>query len=92
MEDPQDAESARRPFAGRSVVVTGTLTRFTREEIERRLTELGAKVTSSVSKKTSFVVVGEAPGSKKDKAAALGVPLITEAELLLRLEASKRNG
>ena len=86
MEDPVDAESARRPLAGRTVVVTGTLTRFTREEIERRLTELGAKVASSVSKKTSFVVVGEAAGSKKDKAVALGVPLVTEPELLDRLE------
>ena len=46
---------------------------------------LGAKVAGSVSKKTSFVVVGESPGSKKDKAESLGIPIITEDELLERM-------
>lgn len=68
-------------LAGRSVVVTGTLDGFTRDEAIAALVELGAKVTSSVSKKTSFVVLGENPGSKFDKAQSLGVRIITEATL-----------
>jgi DNA ligase (NAD+) len=85
MEDPEEAPAGGRVFEGQTVVVTGTLTRFTREEMERRLVEQGAKVTGSVSAKTSFVVVGESPGGKKTKALALGIPLVTEEELLLRL-------
>lgn len=69
---------------GQSVVVTGTLDGFTRDEAVAALLELGAKVTSSVSKKTSFVVLGENPGSKLDKAQSLGVRTIT-AETLLQL-------
>ena len=85
MEDPEEVQAGGRVFEGQTVVVTGTLTRFTREEMERRLVEQGAKVTGSVSAKTSFVVVGESPGGKKTKALALGIPLVTEEELLLRL-------
>jgi DNA ligase (NAD+) len=60
-------------------VVTGTLEGFTRDEAKEALEARGAKVTGSVSGKTSLVVVGESPGSKRDKAEALGVPIADEA-------------
>jgi DNA ligase (NAD+) len=85
MDEPGVADRDHRPFEGQTIVVTGGLTHFTREQIEEELGALGAKVAGSVSKKTSFVVVGESPGTKKDKAEALGIPIITEAELLLRM-------
>src|SRR5207302_712533 len=68
------------PLAGQTVVVTGTLEKYTRKEIEDRVAELGGKAASSVSKSTSFVVVGADAGSKLDKARELGVKTITEAE------------
>jgi DNA ligase (NAD+) len=64
---------------GWTVVVTGTLEGFTRDEAKEALEARGAKVTGSVSGKTSLVVVGESPGSKRDKAEALGVPIADEA-------------
>jgi DNA ligase (NAD+) len=73
------------PLAGVTVVVTGTLTGFTRDEASEAVTGLGGKATSSVSKKTSFVVAGENPGSKYDKAVALGVPILDEAGLRVLL-------
>jgi DNA ligase (NAD+) len=72
-------ESGPRPLAGISVVVTGTLERYSRESATEAVTSRGGKVTSSVSKKTDFVVVGENPGSKHDKALALHVPVLDEA-------------
>ena len=68
------------------VVFTGELTSMTRDAAKARAEELGAKVTDSVSKKTSLVVVGENAGSKADKAEQLGVPVLDEAgfEQLLR--------
>ncbi|MDI6843653.1 MAG: NAD-dependent DNA ligase LigA [Anaerosomatales bacterium] len=74
--------SGEQPLAGLTFVLTGALSSMTREEASEALKALGAKVTDSVSKKTSFVVVGENPGSKRDKAVALGVPIIGETELL----------
>jgi DNA ligase (NAD+) len=68
-------------LAGLSVVLTGTLEGFTREGAQAELEARGAKVTSSVSKKTSYVVVGENPGSKLAKADSLGVPTLDEAGL-----------
>jgi DNA ligase (NAD+) len=62
-------------------VVTGTLEGFTREEATAALEERGAKVAGSVSTKTTGVVVGESPGSKAQKAAELGVPVLSEADL-----------
>jgi DNA ligase (NAD+) len=66
------------PLDGWRVVVTGTLENFTRDEAKEALEQRGAKVTGSVSGSTSVVVVGESPGSKRDKAEQLGVPVIGE--------------
>lgn len=69
-------------FAGKTFVLTGALTKFTREEASQKIELLGGKVSGSVSKKTSFVVVGENAGSKERKARELGIPLLTEDEFL----------
>ena len=76
-----------RPLAGVTVVITGTLPGFTRDEASEAVTGLGGKVASSVSKKTDFVVAGDNPGSKYDKAVALGVPRLGEPGLRTLLEA-----
>jgi DNA ligase (NAD+) len=68
------------PLAGKTVVVTGTLKNYQREEIEEKIVSLGGRASSSVSKKTDYVVAGESPGSKLDKAKALGVKVISEEE------------
>jgi DNA ligase (NAD+) len=73
------------PFAGKTVVLTGTLTSMTRDEAKQRLLSLGAKVTSSVSKSTDIVIAGENPGSKLQKAAELGVLVLDEETFLARL-------
>ncbi|MCZ0981380.1 NAD-dependent DNA ligase LigA [Streptomyces diastatochromogenes] len=75
-----------RPLEGLTVVVTGTLEKFTRDGAKESLQRLGAKVTGSVSKKTSFVVVGENPGSKYDKAMQLKVPVLDEEGFSVLLE------
>lgn len=72
--------AADGPFAGKTLVFTGTLETMTRQEAEARAETLGAKVTKSVSKKTDYVVVGADAGSKAAKAAELGVKTLTEAE------------
>ncbi|HJU07231.1 MAG TPA: NAD-dependent DNA ligase LigA [Rhodanobacteraceae bacterium] len=69
------------PLEGQTVVLTGTLSSLTRDEAKDKLEALGAKVSGSVSKKTSFVVAGEAAGSKLDKAQELGVEIWDEAKL-----------
>ncbi|HEU4520858.1 MAG TPA: NAD-dependent DNA ligase LigA [Thermoanaerobaculia bacterium] len=69
-------------LAGKTVVVTGTLTRFSRDEIHKLIEREGGKPSSSVSSKTSYLVAGEAAGSKLDKAKSLGVPVLTEDEFL----------
>jgi DNA ligase (NAD+) len=71
-----------QPLAEKTFVITGTLTSMTRDEAKARLQALGAKVAGSVSKKTSYVVVGENAGSKADRASELGVPTLSEASLL----------
>jgi DNA ligase (NAD+) len=74
------------PLAGKTVVLTGTFTSLSREEAERRVEAAGAVVAGSVSRKTSFVVLGTEPGATKlGRAQALGIELIDEAELLRRL-------
>jgi DNA ligase (NAD+) len=74
--------SAEGPLAGQTVVLTGSLSALGRDEAGRRLEALGAKVSGSVSKKTSFVVAGEAAGSKLEKARELGVEVWDEARLM----------
>ena len=76
---PARDESAPRPLAGLTVVITGTLEGFTRDGAKEAAQSAGAKVSGSVSKKTSYVVVGENPGSKADKAEQLGVTVLDEA-------------
>ncbi len=74
------------PLAGQTVVLTGGLSSLTRDEAKDKLEALGAKVAGSVSRKTSFVVAGEAAGSKLEKAEALGVEIWDEAKLLAWLK------
>jgi len=73
-------------LAGKSVVVTGTLSRFSRDEIHRMIEREGGKASGSVSAKTAYLVAGEAAGSKLEKAKTLGVPVLTEEEFLALLE------
>jgi DNA ligase (NAD+) len=73
------------PLTGRQYVITGTLEGFTREEAKAAVEALGAKVSDSVSGKTSGVIVGENPGSKAPKAQKLGVPVLSEADLRVLL-------
>ena len=73
-------------FAGKSFVLTGSLTIFTREEAKEKIESLGGKTVDSVSKKTSVVIVGEKPGSKYEKALSLGIPIWTEEEFKEHLE------
>ena len=68
-------------LAGKTVVLTGTLSRFTREEATEKIELLGGKASGSVSRKTSFVVAGENAGSKERKARELGIPVLTEDEI-----------
>ena len=75
-------EITDRRFAGMTFVLTGALTRFTREEATAQIEALGGKASGSVSKKTSFVVAGENAGSKLRKANELGIPVLTEEEFL----------
>ena len=73
-----EAETGPRPLEGLTVVVTGTLASHSRDVATEAIQRLGGKVSGSVSKKTSFVVVGENPGSKYDKAVKAGVPILDE--------------
>ncbi|WP_109124425.1 NAD-dependent DNA ligase LigA [Dyella sp. C11] len=79
---PKATKSTAAPLEGQTVVLTGTLSSLSRDEAKERLEALGAKVSGSVSKKTHFVVAGEAAGSKLDKAQELGVEVWDEARLL----------
>ena len=82
---PRESEGrAEGVFSGMSVVVTGTLPTLSRKEAEELIRQCGGTAASSVSKKTAFVVAGEAAGSKLTKAQTLGIEVIDEAELLRR--------
>jgi DNA ligase (NAD+) len=85
MADERDM-SVPRTLEGLTLVVTGTLEGLSRDEAKEAILARGGKAAGSVSKKTSFVVVGENPGSKHDKAIALGVPVLDEAGFLELLE------
>lgn len=74
------------PFNGKTLVITGTLKNYTRIGIKEKLESLGARVSGSVSKKTDYLLAGEAAGSKHDKALELGVKIITEEEFQQMLE------
>jgi len=80
------AGRAAGPLANLIFVLTGTLPTLTREEAKARIEAAGGKVTGSVSKKTSYLVAGEDPGSKLDKARALGIQVLDEASLLAKLQ------
>ena len=79
MADEQAAEPG--PLTGRTIVITGTLSGWSRDALTERLQALGAKVTGSVSKKTDYLIAGENAGSKYAKAESLGVPILTEERL-----------
>ncbi|BDS49231.1 DNA ligase 1 [Rhodoluna sp. KAS3] len=83
---PGEAAVSGGIFEGMSIVATGSLKNFTREQIEEAIISNGGKAASSVSKKTAFVVAGENAGSKLSKAEELGVEVITEDEFILRLK------
>ena len=83
---PGEAAVSGGIFEGMSIVATGSLKNFTREQIEEAIISNGGKAASSVSKKTAFVVAGENAGSKLSKAEDLGVEVITEDEFILRLK------
>ncbi len=76
------AANGPKPLAGKSFVLTGTLSALTRDQAKDMILRLGGRVTGSVSKKTSYVVVGEEPGSKADDARRLGVTILDEAGFL----------
>lgn len=86
LEEEKPENELPQTLAGLTFVLTGTLEHFTRDEAGAQLKAMGAKVSGSVSKKTSFVVAGEAAGSKLTKAESLGVPVLDEAALQQILE------
>ena len=77
----EERHDATGPLAGRTFVLTGSLPNLTRDQAAKLIAEAGGVVTSSVSKKTDYVVVGENPGSKLARAEALGIPILDEAGL-----------
>ncbi len=81
-DDIEVADAGEQPLAGQTFVLTGTLESMSRDAAKEKLTALGAKVTGSVSKKTDYVVAGADPGSKLDKAQALGVAVLDENAFL----------
>jgi len=87
MATGEEERPADGPLSGRQYVLTGTLEAWSREQAKDTLEALGAKVTDSVSEKTTAVIVGENPGSKAAKAEKLGVPVLSEADLAQLLRA-----
>jgi DNA ligase (NAD+) len=77
-----DAPKVEQKLKGQKFVITGTLSQLGREEAKDRVRLMGGSVADAVSKKTDFVVVGENPGSKADKARELGVQILSEEEFL----------
>ena len=85
MEDDAIEAPPEGPLSGATIVITGSLEAFSRDAAIEAAIDAGAHVVSSVSKKTDFVVVGESPGSKADRATQLGVETVDEGEFLRRL-------
>ena len=85
LEDEPPADTGPKPLEGLTIVLTGGLDTLSRDEASRLAQQAGARVSSSVSKKTDFVVVGENPGSKHDQAVKLGLEVLDEAEFLRRV-------
>ena len=80
---PVYEDQSKLPLAGKSYIISGTLESMGREEAEDKLRALGATITSSVTKTTTALIIGEKPGkSKTEKAAALGIPTISEDDFL----------
>jgi DNA ligase (NAD+) len=91
MEVPPEDRAARAatgPLEGKTYVLTGTLSSMTREQATAAIERLGGKVTGSVSKKTTGVIVGADPGSKAEKAGELGVPTLDEVTFLQLISTS----
>jgi DNA ligase (NAD+) len=78
MRQERTGPSVPQTLAGLSIVVTGTVEGFSRDEATEAIVARGGKAASSVSKKTAYVVAGDSPGSKYDKAVELGVPILDE--------------
>ena len=85
-ESGSDSENAASPLAGKTLVVTGTLQQYKRDEITKLIEKLGGRASSSISKKTDFLVAGENAGSKLDKARALGVKVLNEDQFRSLIE------
>ncbi len=81
-ENKSTKEAADRTFKNIKFVVTGTLSEFTRDDIKAFIKQHGGRVVESVSANTDYLVLGENPGSKYEKAISLGVKLISESELI----------
>jgi DNA ligase (NAD+) len=79
-ERPPQSDSGRSRFEGKTIVVTGTMARLSRTEMEQTIRQLGGKTSSSVSRNTNYVVAGSNPGSKLEKAKELGIPVVSEEE------------
>jgi len=81
----EERDEIEPTLEGSTYVLTGTLSEMTRDEAKQKLQRLGAKVSGSVSKKTTAVIAGASPGSKVTKAESLGVPVLDEAQLIALL-------
>ncbi|CCO09246.1 NAD-dependent DNA ligase LigA [Desulforamulus hydrothermalis] len=86
MQEAGQPNPAELPLAGKTFVVTGTLAAFSRQAAQAAIEQLGGKVAGSVSKKTDYLVVGENPGSKYEKARQLGIAILNEAEFIALLK------
>ena len=79
--------NTKNPFTGCTIVATGKLEHFTRDSINSKIISLGAIAGSSVTKKTSYLICGDKPGSKLAKAKELGIPVLTEQQFLSMISA-----